>query len=67
MEFGVLVGGAVGLASMVLTAASPMIEYWIDNMPERHLLLMGVVLVLLGFALQSVQYVVVLLNPAPVP
>jgi len=61
--FGVLIGGTVGLGSMVLTATSPMIEYWIDNMPERHLLLMGLVMVSTGFALQSIQYLVVILSP----
>lgn len=65
VEFGVLVGGTVGLGSMVLTATSPMIEYWIDNMPERHLLLMGLAMVSVGFALQSVQYLVVILSGRP--
>jgi hypothetical protein len=65
VEFGLLVGGTVGLGSMILTATSPMIEYWIDNMPERHLVLMGLVMVFLGFALQSIQYLVVILATMP--
>jgi len=61
-QFGLLVGGTVGLVSIILGSMSPMIEWWIDNMQERHMLLMGLGMVFLGFLLQSIQYLVVILG-----
>ena len=43
---------------------NPYIEYYADNLPVRRLGVFGIWLVLLGFALQSVQYWMVLLDVA---
>jgi len=63
--FGLVVGGTGGVVSIFLTALSPVIEWWIDNMPERQMLVLGLGMIFLGFALQSVQYLVVILNLHP--
>lgn len=60
--FGLLVGGTVGLVSIILTVFSPTIEWRIDHMPERQMLMMGLTMVFSGFLLQSVQYLVVILG-----
>ena len=60
--FGLLVGGTVGIVSMALSATGPVIEWWIDNMPERQMLMMGVGMIFLGFLLQSIQYLVIILG-----
>jgi hypothetical protein len=58
----------VGLVTGVVTAAgtmfNPYIEYWADNLPERRLGVFGIWLVLCGFALQSVQYWLAILDIA---
>jgi len=41
---------------------NPYIEYYADNLPERRLGVFGVMLVLCGFGLQSLQYWLVLLD-----
>jgi hypothetical protein len=62
----VMFGEAIGLATGVLTALinflAPYIEWLSDNMPDRRMGVAGVVLILSGFGLQSVQYWVALLD-----
>jgi hypothetical protein len=41
---------------------NPYIEYYADNLPARRLGVFGIGLILCGFALQSVQYWVVVLD-----
>lgn len=41
---------------------NPYIEYYADNLPERRLGVLGILLVLCGFALQSIQYWVAILD-----
>jgi hypothetical protein len=41
---------------------NPYIEYFADNLPERRLGVFGIWLVLSGFAMQSVQYWLAILN-----
>jgi hypothetical protein len=55
-------GLVTGIVTGVGTATVPMIEYYADNLPERRLGTFGIVLILCGFALQSFQYWVVLLD-----
>jgi hypothetical protein len=43
-------------------AVVPLIEHFADNLPERRLGAFGIVLILCGFALQSFQYWVVVLD-----
>jgi len=40
----------------------PFVEWWADALPSRRLGVFGTALLVLGFALQSVQYWVTLLN-----
>jgi hypothetical protein len=39
-----------------------MIEYYAENLPERRMGAVGIVLILCGFALRSFQYWVVVLD-----
>ena len=60
--FALRVGLVIGLVTGVGVAIVPMIEYYADNLPERRLGALGIGLILCGFALQSFQYWVVLLD-----
>jgi hypothetical protein len=60
--FGLVVGAVVAVVTTLVTILSPIIEWRVDHMPERHLIAVGLALVLAGFALQSVQYVLVILG-----
>jgi hypothetical protein len=56
-------GGLVtGLVTGVGTTFNPFIEYYADNLPERRLGVFGIWLVLCGFALQSFQYWLAILD-----
>lgn len=56
------VGLVTGLVTGVGVTINPFIEYYADNLPERRLGVFGIVLILCGFASQSVQYWVALLD-----
>jgi hypothetical protein len=60
--FALRVGLVIGVVTGVGVAIGPLIEYFADNLPERRLGVFGIVLILCGFALQSFQYWVVLLD-----
>jgi hypothetical protein len=61
-EFAIRVGLVTGAATAVGGAVVPMIEYYAENLPERRMGAVGIVLILCGFVLQSFQYWVVLLD-----
>lgn len=61
--FGLTIGVVVGLISWLVGIVSPRLEWYIENLPERHLAAFGFALVGLGLLLQSIQYVVVILGP----
>ncbi len=61
-SFAVRVGLVTGLVTAVGTMVNPYIEYYADNLPERHLGAFGIWLLLCGFALQSVQYWIAILD-----
>jgi hypothetical protein len=63
-SFAVRLGVVTGLVTTVGAMVNPYIEYYADNLPVRRLGVFGIWLVLLGFALQSVQYWMVLLDVA---
>jgi hypothetical protein len=63
-SFGLLLGAAAGTVSALVGLFSPVIEWWIDNLPERRLGVLGLGLILVGTVLQSVQYLVVVLEVA---
>jgi hypothetical protein len=60
--YGIRVGLVTGLSSGVLVAIAPMVETWVDRLPDRRLGGYGAFLVLIGSVLQSIQYVLPLLG-----
>jgi hypothetical protein len=58
---GVKLGLAIGVVSAIGSACIPFIEWSADRVPEKRMGVFGVGLILIGFALQSVQYWVTLL------
>ena len=60
--FAIRVGLVIGVVTGIGGAVVPLIEYFADNLPERRLGAFGIVLILCGFALQSFQYWVVVLD-----
>jgi hypothetical protein len=62
LSFAVRIGLVTGLVTAVGTTVNPYIEYYADRLPERRLGVFGIVLLLCGFALQSVQYWLALLD-----
>jgi hypothetical protein len=60
--FGLLLGVAAGTVSALVGLFSPVIEWWIENLPEQRLGVLGLGLIFVGMVLQSVQYWVVVLD-----
>jgi hypothetical protein len=60
--FALRVGLVTGLVTTMGGAYYPFIEYYADNLPERRLGVFGIGLVLCGFALQSLQYWLAILD-----
>jgi hypothetical protein len=60
--FAIRVGLVTGVVTSCGIAVVPLIEYYADNLPTRRLGAFGIVLIFCGFALQSFQYWVVLLD-----
>ena len=60
--FALRIGLVTGIVTGFGIATVPMIEYFADNLPERRLGAFGIVLILCGFAMQSFQYWVVVLD-----
>ncbi|HWC17800.1 MAG TPA: hypothetical protein VG498_12350 [Terriglobales bacterium] len=50
------VGLVTGVVTGIGATINPYIEYYADNLPERRLGAFGIVLILCGFVLQSLQY-----------
>lgn len=61
-SFAVRVGLVTGIVTGIGIAITPLIEYYADNLPEQRLGAFGIGLILCGFALQSVQYWLALLD-----
>jgi hypothetical protein len=59
---GLKIGLIAGSLSGLTNAFGPLVEWWADNLSPRRLGAFGAVLLLTGFCLQSVQYVLPLLN-----
>jgi hypothetical protein len=62
MAIGLTTGLGVGIVTAVATSFTPFIEWTADHLPERRMGVLGVALILLGFALQSIQYWIALLD-----
>lgn len=60
--FAIRVGLVTGIVTGAGVTFNPYIEYYADNLPERRLGAFGIGLVLCGFALQSLQYWLALLD-----
>jgi hypothetical protein len=60
--FAIRVGLVTGIVTGVGMTINPYIEYYADNLPERRLGVFGIGLILCGFALQSLQYWLALLD-----
>jgi hypothetical protein len=59
---GMQIGVVVGASHTALITLSPPVEWWVDNLPDRTLGGCGAFLVLIGSALQTVQYIVQLFS-----
>lgn len=62
LSVGVKTGLAIGVVTIVVNACMPFIEWGADHVPEKRMGVFGVGLILIGFALQSFQYWVALLD-----
>jgi hypothetical protein len=62
LDFGLRIGLTTGVVSFILATATPYIEWAADRVPEKRMGVFGVVLILAGFSLQSVQYWLALLD-----
>jgi hypothetical protein len=60
--FALRVGIVTGVVTAVGASLTPFIEYYADRLPERRLGAFGILLILCGFSLQSVQYWLALLD-----
>ena len=54
--FAIRVGLVTGLVTGIGITLNPFIEFYADHLPERRLGALGIALILVGFALQSIQY-----------
>ncbi len=61
-SFAIRVGLVTGIVTGVGITVNPYIEYYADNLPERRMGVFGIGLILCGFALQSLQYWLALLD-----
>jgi hypothetical protein len=52
----------VGVLNTTVTVLSPVVEWWVDNLPDRALGGYGAFLLLIGSAMQTVQYVIPLIS-----
>jgi len=56
LMFGEYVGLATGMVTAIFNFVTPYVEWLSDNMPDRRMGVIGVVLILIGFGMQSIQY-----------
>jgi cbb3-type cytochrome oxidase subunit 1 len=62
MAFGLKVGLLIGVVTAIVTLFMPFIERGADHVPAKRMGVVGIVMILIGFALQSVQYWVTLMG-----
>jgi hypothetical protein len=62
LSVGVKTGLVVGVVTAFANACTPFVEWTADHVPEKRMGVFGVGLILIGFALQSVQYWLALLD-----
>ena len=59
---GLTAGLAIGVVTAAASSCTPFVEWTADRLPERRMGVFGIGLILTGFALQSVQYWLALLD-----
>ena len=62
LAFGLEIGLLVAVVGAVVATLSPFVEWWADTLPPRRLGALGAMVLLVGFALQSLQYWAALLD-----
>jgi len=62
LGIGAKAGLAIGGVTLIVGACTPLVEWNADHVPEKRMGVLGVGLILIGFALQSVQYWLALLD-----
>ena len=62
LSVGLTAGLAIGLVTAIAVPFTPFVEWSADHIPEKRMGVIGVALILIGFALQSVQYWAALLD-----
>ncbi len=62
LSVGVKAGLLIGVVTVIAGTCTPFIEWSADHVPEKRMGVFGIGLILIGFALQSVQYWVALLD-----
>jgi hypothetical protein len=62
LSVGVKTGLAIGLVTVIGGACTPFVEWIADHVPEKRMGVFGVALIIVGFAMQSVQYWLALLD-----
>src|SRR5205823_312048 len=62
LSVGLKAGLVIGVVTAISNACTPFVEWTADHVPEKRMGVFGVGLILVGFALQSVQYWVALLS-----
>lgn len=62
LSLGLKVGLAIGIVTAITITCTPFIEWGADHVPEKRMGVFGIGLILIGFALQSVQYWATLLD-----
>ena len=62
LSIGVKTGLAVGVVTGISITCVPFVEWGADHVPEKRMGVFGVGLILVGFALQSIQYWLALLD-----
>jgi hypothetical protein len=60
--FGIRAGLTIGTVTVVVITFVPFIEWTADHVPAKRLGVFGVALILIGFALQAVQYWITLMD-----
>ena len=62
LSVGMKAGLVIGVVTAIASPFTPLIEWMADHVPEKSMGVFGVRLLLIGFALQSVQYWLALLD-----
>jgi hypothetical protein len=62
LSLGLETGLLIGVVTAIVNACTPFVEWTADRVPARRMGVVGVGLILIGFAMQSIQYWVTLLD-----